>query len=387
MRLTRAGIGIAIAGLICFVIGRLFGTVEMHILAGMCVVALVAAALYTALSSLDLAVGRVATPTRLRAGTPARIDLSLRNKGRRRTPVLRVDDQLSGERGASLLLASISRRATAQIAYRLPTNRRGELSVGPLDLTLGDPLGLTSSTVRASGQVRLVVHAELMDLGVLHATAGHDPTADLQPIRALATGGDEFFALRPYIVGDELKRVHWKSSARTGELVVRQDERPRTGRVTVVLDRRTESFDEHGFDRACSATISCLYAAWRGDDALRFVTTSPGSVSDIRSRQELDAVDEQLALLDTTGTASLVRAVDEISRVGRGGTLVIVTGFPNADLVSALERARRTFGVVIPVACHRNEFDAPAGTLFHDGQAGADFADEWRAAVAAVGSR
>lgn len=385
MRLTRAGIGIALAGLICFVIGRLFGTTEMHFLAAMCLVAVVAAAIFTSVSSLDLSVARVATPSRLRAGTPARIDLSLRNKGNRRTPVLQADDQLNSEKGASLLLAPIASKDRAEIAYRLPTQRRGELTVGPLDLTISDPLGLTKSVARASGQVRLVVHPELLNLGVLHATAGHDPTADLQPIRALASGGDEFFALRPYVVGDELKRVHWKSSARTGELVVRQEERPRTGRVTVVLDRHRDAYNDAGFDRACSVAVSALYAAWRGDDALRFLTTTPGSVSEIRSRQELDAVDEQLALLQMAADASVARTVDEVSRLGRGGTLVLISGSPSTDLTNSIERARRTFGVVIPVVCNVEDAEPPAGMLCHNGSI--DFAESWRSLLAGVSSR
>jgi uncharacterized protein (DUF58 family) len=384
MRLTRAGVGVALAGVICFIIGRLFGTMEMYLLAAMCVIALMLAAAFTATAALDLAIGRSATPSKLRAGTAARIDLVLRNKSKRRTPVLRVDDQVGNSRGASLLLAPIEPGDKAEIAYRLPTRRRGELTVGPLDLTLGDPLGLTRSLSRASDRVRLVVHPELYDLGVLHATAGHDPTADLQPVRALANDGDEFFALRPYVVGDELKRVHWKASARTDDLIVRQVERPRTGRVTIVLDRRRDVFDEDGFDRACSAAISTLTAAWRGDDALRFLTTAPGSVSDVRSRQELNAIDEQLAMLETTDNASLIRTIDEISRVGRGGTLVVITGAPSQELSGAVEQSRRKFGVVLPILCQPPSEEPQPGFIAYDGTD--DFAAGWRRAATATGA-
>ena len=383
MGLTRGGIGVGLAGVISFVIGRLFGTDEMYLLAAMCGLCVVLGALYTATASLDLAIGRTAAPSKLRAGTPARIDLVLRNTSKRQTPVLRLDDEVGGSQGASLHLAPIAADGRAEVAYRLPTRRRGELTVGPLDLTLGDPLGLSRSVTRASDRVRLVVHPELVDLGILQATAGHDPTADLQPIRALASGGDEFFALRPYVVGDELKRVHWKASARGNDLVVRQEERPRTGRVTIVLDRQAEVFDEAGFDRACSAAISTLTAAWRGDDALRFLTTAPASVSDIRSRQELNAIDEQLASMNTTPDASLIRTVEEISRIGRGGTLVIITGRPGAELATAIERARRVFGVVLPVICHAPEDGGWGGSIIHDGTH--DFAAAWRAAAGAIG--
>lgn len=376
MRPTRAGIGLTIVAIGCFVLGRLFGTTEMFYLAAICLLALVFAVIYTATARLDLTVSRTANPSRLRAGAPARIDLELSNRGRRRTPVLRVQDHVQNSTGASLLLAPI--KTSQSVAYRLPTRRRGRLDVGPLDLTLGDPLGLTSSTVRASDQVTLIVHPTLLDLGVLHARAGHDPTADQQPIRALASGGDEFFALRPYVVGDELRRVHWRASARTGELVVKQEERPRTGRVTVVLDRRRSVYDEDGFERAVSAALSALHAGWRGDDALRFLTSASPGFTDIRSRGELDAVDEQLAMVTSTESASLVRTIDEITRVGRGGTLILITGIPTEELNAAIEGARRSFGLIHTVLCQPTASLSVPGAIMHTAES--DFPAEWREA-------
>ncbi len=366
MRLTRAGVGLAISAAISFALGRLFGADELLILAAIQIAALFFSVVMAATTRLDLAISRTANPARLRAGTPARIDVTVSNRSRRSTPVLLAVDHISGTPGASLHLAPIKAGTNAPIAYRLPTARRGLIDVGPLDLRFGDPLGLTRGSVRASDLITLVVHPELVDLGALHAIAGHDPTADQQPIRALATGGDEFFALRPYVIGDELRRVHWRASARTGELVVRQDERPRTGRVTVLLDVRRSSYDDAGFERAVSAALSALYAGWRGDDSLRFITTGIAAVTDIRSRHELDAVDEQLATITTSESASLVRSIESLTRMGRGGTLVVVTGRPTAELPLALDRARRTFGVVTTIICQKAD-DPPAGAIVFDG--------------------
>ncbi len=366
MRLTRAGAGVTISALLCFAIGRLFGADELLYLAAMQFGALVVSLLLTATARLDLAVSRTAHPARLRSGTPARVDVRIDNRSRRSTPMLHATDHISGTPGASLHLAPIRGGQSTSIAYRLPTARRGVIDIGPLELGFGDPLGLSRGTVKASGMVTLVVHPELVDLGPLHALAGHDPTADLQSSRSLATSGDEFFALRPYVVGDELRRVHWRASARTGELVVRQDERPRTGRVTVLLDRRRAVYDEDGFERAVSAALSALYAGWRGDDALRFLTSAGPAVTDIRSKHELDALDEELATIKSTESASMVRSLEALSRLGRGGTLVAVTGAPTADLHQALDRARRSFGVVLPIICQAVE-GLPAGYIVHDG--------------------
>ena len=367
MRFTRAGIGLLVVAGLSLVLGRTFGVPELFLLAGMGFVALIAAIIATLSARLELSVLRVASPNRLRVGTPARVDLSLQNQSRRRTPVLHLRDEVQNSSGASLILAPIKGKETAKVAYRLPTQQRGALSIGPLDLRIGDPLGLTTSLIRASDQVSLVVHTELVDLGALHSSAGNDPTADQQPIRSLASGGDEFFALRPYVVGDELRRVHWRASARSDELVVKQEERPRTGRVTVILDRRSEAYSDAGFERAVSATLSVLYAGWRGDDALRYVTSGSGTFADIRSRAELDAIDEQLAIVQRTQSASLVRTIDETTRIGRGGTLVVITGQPGSEFEPSLAIARRTYGQVITIVCESGIVAPSADWILHDG--------------------
>ncbi|MEM7339122.1 MAG: DUF58 domain-containing protein [Actinomycetota bacterium] len=380
MRPTRAGLALIAATIGCVVAGRVFGLLELFILAAMGGAAILLAILYTATVRLDLNVGRTATPARLRAGTPARIDLALQNVARRATPVISAHDRVQDSAGASLHLASIKPGSEARIAYRLPTNRRGTIDIGPLDLSLGDPLGLTKATLRAAEVTRLMVHAQLVDLRALSAIAGHDPTADKQIQRAIAISGDEFFALRPYVVGDEIKRVNWRASARTDELVVRQEERPKTGRVTVVLDRRRESYSADGFERAVSAALSALHSGFRGGDALRFLTSAGPQTTDIRSRADLDAVDEQLALIDWTESASLIRSLEEQTKTGRGGTLVVVTGSIAEHLEQAVARARKTFGLVIVVTCEPAASGPPPWAIAHDGAS--DFPSAWHRATA-----
>lgn len=363
MRLTRSGIAILIVSVGCFVAGRVFGTLELYLLGAIAAVVLLLAVLFTSTTKLSIAISRTATPVRLRTGTPARVDLRLGNQAKRSTPVLRLRDEVEGTRAATLMLAPILPGSEATVAYRLPTRRRGHLAVGPLDFTFEDPFGLTRSVVRASRAITLTVHAELIELDALHAVAGRDPTADQQKRRTLASGGDEFFALRPYVNGDELRRVHWRASARTGELVVKQEERPRTGRVTILLDRQRLTYTEDGFERAVTGALSMLHAAWKSDDALRFATSGTSRYADIRSRGELDAIDEQLATIDTTDSASLITSIDELGKIGHGGTLVVITGRATSDLRSAVDNAQRSFGTILTVVCDESVDETPPGTI------------------------
>ncbi|MDH4279565.1 MAG: DUF58 domain-containing protein, partial [Acidimicrobiia bacterium] len=198
--------------------------------------------------------------------------------------------------------------------------------------------------------------------------------------RAIANSGDEFFALRPYVVGDELKRVNWRASAHFDDLIVRQDERPRTGRVTVLLDRRSEVYDEPGFERAVSTALSALYAGFRGGDSLRFLTTAGATVTDIRTRSELEAVDEQLALIDVSPNASLPRSLDQLGRVTRGGTLVVITGFVSPEIEQALGRAKKSFGLLIPISCQRPRHEPAPWLIVHDSDE--TLAEKWSGALA-----
>ena len=91
--------------------------------------------------------------------------------------------------------------------------------------------------------------------------------------------------------------------------------------------------------------------------------------------------------MTTSRDASLIRTVDELARIGRGGTVVIITGSPGTELDAAVDRARRVFGVVLPVVCQAVERSSADNTeplpsttsyLIHDGTS--DFATAWAGA-------
>jgi uncharacterized protein (DUF58 family) len=374
MQLTRAGWGLLTAGAALFVVGRFFGALELHLLAGMAWTAVLAAVVLTGTRRLRVTVDRRASPSQLRAGSPARIDLGLGNEARRATPVLRLHDPVGERGGAVLHLAPIAAAERTTVSYRLPTERRGQLAVGPLELTYGDPLNLTTARVQGSARTELLVFPALVELAPLRAGAGTITGSDHQALRTLAPAGDEFFALRPYVLGDELKRVHWRNSARVGELVVRQEERPRQGQVVVVLDVRRDAFDDDGFERAVSAADSALQAAWAGGDAVRFLTSNGGDSGPITQRPQLDAIEERLARIATTPAASVVRTIEDAARATTGGSLVVVTGRASDDVAAAATRAMRTFGVMVVIACQPSS-DPPAGVLVHDGRT--DLAAQW----------
>lgn len=362
------------------ILGRFLGTIEFYYLGAGALAALLISWLYLALSRVSLRVSRQVAPATPRAGQPVRVDLALTNEAPFATPVLRVDDKIDDTPGPSIHLAPIRRTGRSEFAFRIPAQRRGVLSLGPLGITVTDPLGLFRTTLEAGQRVTVLVRPHLYALGTLKARAGHDPTAEDQHSRSLSVGGDEFYALRPYIPGDELRRVDWRATARQDELIVRQDEKPKTGRITVILDRRSGVYDDRGLDRAMAAATSVLHAAREADELVRFATTAEHESTDIRNKSDLDRVDERLATLDTTEMASLIRTVDRHRRIGQGGTLVIITGIPSDQLTQAIDRASRSYDLVVPIVCQPLGATPPPRCVLHDGAN--DFPDEWRRAMA-----
>ena len=136
--LTRQGWVITVLGLALLAVGRLLALPELFVL-GVTLLALVLVALAVlAARSLSIRVDREVHPPKLHAGGSSRVDLVIRNTGRRRTPVLALRDGVSGTRGANLLVAPLGPEEQVRAAYRLPTARRGILRLDrPQDVRQG----------------------------------------------------------------------------------------------------------------------------------------------------------------------------------------------------------------------------------------------------------
>ncbi|MGH9086046.1 MAG: DUF58 domain-containing protein, partial [Acidimicrobiales bacterium] len=236
--LTRQGWLVGIGVALLLLSGRLFGLTELFALGVVAAVLLAGAGLVVGSARLELEVGRSVHPVHVEVGTPTRVELTIRNMRASRSPVLRLRDPVSGTRGADLLVSPLGRGERTVAAYRLPTDRRGIVRIGPLDVVVGDPFGLTNLATEAAQAVEVTVFPRVDAIEPLPYTTGHDPLAGARQPNSLGRTGEDFYALRPYTVGDDLRRVHWPSSARHDELLVRQNELPWQGRTTVLLDVR-----------------------------------------------------------------------------------------------------------------------------------------------------
>jgi uncharacterized protein (DUF58 family) len=230
-------------------------------------------------------------------------------------------------------------------SYRLPTDRRGLIHVGPLQVVIADPFGLAQAGTQAAPRVEVTVLPRIDEVRPVPFTTGNDPLAGVLHPHALGRTGDDFYALRPYAVGDDLRRIHWPSTARHDELLVRQQEQPWQGRTTVLLDVRRAGHEADSFETAVSAAASVVSANGARRDLVRLVTTDGADSGFGSGSTHLQALLEHLAVVETTGTASLRLMLDLIQRDGQGA-LVVVVGNTAEDELATVARLRQRFGRV-----------------------------------------
>jgi uncharacterized protein (DUF58 family) len=361
--LTRRGWATGGAVAVLLVLGRTFGFVEAYVAGAVLAALLVVSGLWLALTRLSIEVSRELRPPKIHAGSESRIDLLVTNRGSRRSPLLTLRDRVSGTRGALLVVNPLGPECSARAAYRFPTERRGVVTIGPLEVEVADPLGLARLVMPATGVSELIVYPSLHTVAPVPLTSGNDPMAGAEHPNALGRSGEDFYALRAYVVGDDLRRVHWPSTARLDDLMVRQDELPWQGRATVVLDVRASRHDDETLERAVSAAASIVTAGARRQDLVRYVASDGADSGFAAGHAHVEAVLEHLACVEPTGDHGFRRTIDALASGNTGGALVVVGGgFSDLDL-EHVGRLGRRYGTALVVAFAPAPHDPTTPTL------------------------
>jgi len=374
--LTRRGWGVAAITALLAVAGRVFGVFELFVLAAGAAGLLVAGAVTVLLRTVELDASRQLRPARVHAGGNSRVELAVANRGRRRSPVLTVRDSVAPSsdsarapggddppRRARFLLAPLAPDEEDTASYRLPADGRGTYSVGPLEAQVGDAFALWSRAVTIAPAVALTVYPAVEAVVALPHTRGEDPTAGAPRPAAIGPTGEEFYGLRAYQVGDDLRRVHWPSTARTGELVVRQLEQPWQGRATVLLDVRAAVHSETTFELGVSAAASILLASWRAGALVRLATTDGTDSGFSAGHPHFEAVMEHLAVVGPRREDAMASVIAGLRRVGNVGALAVVTTSAAAADLEHLAGLQARFDSLTILVVERSSRDpaSPSG--------------------------
>lgn len=306
--------------------------------------------LVTTWSRPRLDLRRRLNPALVHEGDRATVDLVLRNL--RRFPVfnLTISDGVGGLGTARFALGSVSGGDQAGASYRIVCRPRGVYDVGPAVVRITDPLGLAMSEIRTGETDQLIVYPATEELSGYPMVRGRDPAQMASRPEHSQRGGEDFYTLRSYHSGDDLRRVHWPSSAKLDDLVIKQMETPWQSRALVFFDVRRGSYaDGELFEKAVRGTASVVrHLATGGFAADLWLGTGLIDVRAYSAALEALARVQPLPAIDLRGVATRLR------HTGRGGALVLVTGHPDEDLlgVQRLLSAQHRATVLMAATAH-----------------------------------
>jgi len=353
LRLTGRGWALVGSTAVLTGAGLLFGIQELLALSAAVVVILSCCVIGVWRRSWDLHTIRLMHPPRVAAGGHAEVELTITNRSGRRSPVVTAREPFDrGRHVAAFAVAPLAPGQTVRASYRLPTAERGVFEVGPLAVELADPFGLVSTTRADAPPSTLTVRPRVVAL----VAPRRPPGADHRPTdasRAIRQAGGDFFAVREYRTGDDLRRVHWASTARLGDLMIRQEETPAQGRLCIAVDLRRVAWLDCDLETALAAAASVAVAALSQGLGTRLMTSAGVDTGFATSELHGGALLDVLAQAQTTrpgrdrdlagslgaGSGDAVVAVTSTASVGRP----FVAGFatPGRLLTAVLVGPRR----------------------------------------------
>ena len=384
--MTRRGAAVLGLGLMLAAAGVVLGVHDLTRV-GALLVALPFIARVLVGRRLDLDVERTVVPAMVTPGSSATVDLRLRNTGTATSPQLVAEERVGlalGDR-PRMLVARVAPGEQRTIRYRARAHVRGRHPVGPLSVRAGDAFGLATREVTLPGQSSVIVlprTVPLAGLPPMHPASDGDEESP----RRLTLHGSSDVGVREFRDGDDLRRIHWPSTARTGSMMVRQDEQPGRQRALVLLDNQTSSHSGSGesgsFEWAVSATASVvahLVASGR-QTYLATADLSTEPVTPLPSVEEALAALAVLEQTDDNGSAGLLDAATELAEHG-GGTIVAVLGPIDEVQARRLTRAARGIALVLDPTRTGTDADGPSATVALLAAGG------WRAVEVTPGAR
>ena len=253
---TALGRAMALAALVCAL--AFVPTGWRELLAGVLLgVGMLLLGLLMSLGNLSCSAETSLDQGHLEVGGQAELVLVLTNPGNRSTRRGRIGLAL-GQRAVMAPLPALAPGQSHQIRLKLEARSRGVIDLGPVTMEAGDPLGLIRRRRILAGARKLYIHPRTVALPPLEAGLERDLEGDPGP--GIVDDDLEFHALRPYAPGDDMKRVHWLSTARAGTLMVRQYEPTLRTKTKLILDGQAASYrnaDEFELAVEIYASLGC----------------------------------------------------------------------------------------------------------------------------------
>jgi uncharacterized protein (DUF58 family) len=362
--LTPRGRFLVAGGGLLLVVGAALGERPLVQLAVFVLALPVLSAAMVARERFRLGARRTVTPTRVPRGESADVLLEITNADTRPGGLWVLTETLPADLGRAprFLVERLAEGTTAALRYRVHGHRRGRHVLGPLRLRLVDPFGLVERSAVGADTAPLLVVPRALPLGPDGPSGGQGGGGE-GARRTIAVHGEDDVSTREYRHGDDLRKVHWKATARTGELMVRLEERPWRAQATLFVDTRSRAHlvAPHRPDQPAAtwgpqgdpgpppdslewvieATAS-MGTALAGRGAVLRALTDAGELVPPSGQGQLSAEDllDRLAAVGPSRVASLAVGFEQLCRAAGDGPVICLLGAVGPDDVTALIRSR-----------------------------------------------
>jgi uncharacterized protein (DUF58 family) len=360
--LTLRGRCLVAAGLTLLLLGVLLGERPLVQVAVFVLALPLLSAATVARRRFRVASRRTVTPARVPRGADADVLLEVTNAGRGTGGLWLLAETVPPELGAAaeFVVDRLPGGRTATLHYRVHGGRRGRYRLGPLRLRLVDPFGLVLRSVAGTDSAPLVVVPRVVPLGPGGPAGGHGGGGQ-GARRSIAVHGEDDVSTRAYRHGDDLRKVHWRATARTGELMVRLEERPWRAQATLLLDTRSRA---HLLARGHAADVRAATAGRDAPppDSLEWLVEAAASIGSeligrgATLRVVTDAVElppaehhgglgpgellDRLAGVMPSRLSGLGPGIDLVTRLAGDGPVVALLGAIGPEDAAELVRAR-----------------------------------------------
>jgi uncharacterized protein (DUF58 family) len=283
----------------------------------------------------DLEAGYAVSQLHGHVGDKMRVTYTLRNSSRLPKPWLEVHNPTTLPGGLPGRAITLGGRSERSWLIRAPLTRRGHFRIEPLHIRTGDPFGFFEASATVGQGISVVVYPRLEALPAWRLPSASLEGSHASPERTLQTT-PLATTVRPYAPGDSMNRIHWRSTARHGDIQVKEFDLEQTADAWIILDLQRGIGAGRGDESTTEAAVRV--AASIADKAINEkravgMTVNAGRMAFLpadrggRQHQKIMAL---LAAVDADASSPLVEAIiASVGRLRRGMTAVVVT--PSVD--------------------------------------------------------
>lgn len=376
---TARGWIVAFTGVALVAVGMVFGSSPLEQLGFALVVLPVIAVVVVRSGRHELDIVRTVSPPRARAGQKVTLTLDIANRGQRTAPLILIEDRLpAGVSGsARFAVHGIEPDGRRRADLQIRAARRGRYTVGPATVSIVDPFSLARVRSMGAAEADFLVHPKVDALAMPRDLGERQTVASSAVRQPSGFRGEDFYTMREYVEGDDLRKIHWPSTAKRGRYMIRQEETPWHTRATVVIDDRAHAHDgsdvASSFERAIETTASLIDLYHRANYSFRLVGAHYAGVTSTRGPDHftrcMDALAEMTARPPAHGRDALAARLTELEAASAPeAALLIAAGRLEPAHAIQLTRLKRRYRDITVVCFPPHRFGSRATKARWEGE-------------------